>query len=394
MAARFWIGGGTNTNWNASPTTNWAATSGGTTRVAAPTVSDDVTFDGVGTNANTASVISATQSVLSLSFTTGYTNTVTVNAGLTIAGNFTDRTNHTWAGASGLALSATCTITSNGKTWPNAVTMSGTTTKTLSGNWSITGSLSITGAITLNATTAETLTVAGGLSMQNIMTAGTAKIILTGGTWSSNANDQLINNLDIQGNVTISGNVYFNTKTLTYVSGTVTTTGSTLNIAGSCTLNTNGISWESITANANATTLTINSLLTVTGTFLSSGVTLTFAGTTGFSVATFSCNLISASVLTFANTVTYTITTSLLCSSSRLASIVSFTSDHATNKAIITLNNGAACNCFASFTRIDASNGRAIYAYNGTITTCNNVFSFTDALTPASQRLVKAGAIY
>ena len=43
MAARFWVGG--TGNWDATTTTNWSATSGGSGGASVPTLSDDVTFD-------------------------------------------------------------------------------------------------------------------------------------------------------------------------------------------------------------------------------------------------------------------------------------------------------------------------------------------------------------
>jgi hypothetical protein len=43
MAARFWVGG--TGNWDATTTTNWSATSGGSGGASVPTLADDVTFD-------------------------------------------------------------------------------------------------------------------------------------------------------------------------------------------------------------------------------------------------------------------------------------------------------------------------------------------------------------
>lgn len=374
MAARFWIGGGTNTNWNASPTTNWSLTSGGVVRVAAPTVSDDVTFDGAGAG-NSASIVSATNSCLSLTFTSGYTNTLTLNAVLTIAGNFTDNTAHSWAGASTLTISAASTITSGGKTFPNNVTFSGANTKVLVGNWTLSGLLSVSSTTVLNRTTSETLSANGFTAAAAI--SGTAEIILTGGSWSGGGVIQ--SNMTIAGNVTISGSVAYNTGTLTYSSGTITTTGSTLFISASTTLNTAGISWNNITLN-NTATLTINSLLTVTATFFLSGsFAFTFAGSAGFTVGTLSYTTLSVNSCTLANGVTYTVTTALTCFSTRIGSIALFTSDHATNKAILTLQSASAqCNVLASFTRIDASQGRPVITFDGTVTDCLNVYAQTN----------------
>lgn len=385
-ASRFWVGGGSSSNWNAGSSTNWSATSGGSNNASVPVVSDDVTLDGAGANGNTAMTVSSTVSCLSLTFTSGYTNTATISTAtsITIAGNFTDATNHSWTvnGTGVMAISATSTITSNGKTFPGPVTFSGaSTTKTLSGNWTITGRLTINASNPiLNATSSESLSCAG-INMLGALASGTAKIILTGGTWSGNANAAIINDLDIAGNVTISGIVYFNTKTLTYVSGSVTTTGSTLTLSGASTLNTSGMSWNNVTIAATAT-YTLNSLLSCSGTLLiNNGIAPTFGGTSGWTVATFLSNHLSSATVFLKNGVTYTITSAFNCSQSRLGSMIAIRSDDATNKAILTLNQGATCSVLATFTRIDASNGRVIYTYNGTVTDCININPYTDLKT-------------
>ncbi len=399
MAARFWIGGGTNTNWNASPSTNWAATSGGAVRVAAPGVTDDVTFDGAGANGNTASVVSASISCLSLTFTTGYTNTITINTAvtLTVAGNFTDRTNHTWVvnGTGLMTISAASTITSNGKTFPGPINFSGSNTKTISGDWTITGILGIaTTTTTINKTTTEVISV-GGFNVAATV-AGTINITLTGGTWTGGANLNTIS-----GTITLAGNVTINAAvirisgcSLVYSSGTITTTSSTLQIDGSCTLNTSGVTWNNITIAATAT-VTINSLLLATGIMtVNNAVSATFAGTSVWTVATFTYSATTATTITLKNGSTYTITTTFNSFLGLVSTQPTFTSDDGTLKTILTLNPGATCNVLAKFTRIDASNGRAIHTFNGTITSCNNIFSITDALTPAKIVRIRAGATY
>lgn len=376
---RYWVGGGASTNWNATGNTNWSATSGGANNASVPGSGDDVIFDA---NSNGgASVISATITVLSFTIVSGYTQTITHNAALTVAGNVTFATGYTIAGTSALVISAASTITSGGKTWPNAVTFSNNNTKTLVGNWTISGSLTNTGTTVLNWTTNETLSAAG-ITVSAGAISGTAGIILTGGTWSGGQAIQ--NSLTIAGNVTISGSIVYNTGTLTYSSGTVTATGSTLTIGASTTLNTAGIIWNNITLSATET-ITINSLLTVTGTLQINQVNITFAGSSGFTCATLSCiGTAAANTTTLVNGVTYTITTAFTCNQARLGQAMLFTSDHAANRANIILNQGAICNVLASFTRIDAGAGRSINTFNGTVTSCTNVNAFNDLKTVAS----------
>lgn len=378
MAAFFFIGGGVDGNWNTVG--NWSATSGGASNGATPSSTSDVTFDGLGVNGNKASSVSATQTVLSLTFTAGYTNSVTLGSQLTVAGNFTDNTAHSWAGAAAMVISATSTITSGGKTFPNNVSFTGgSTTKTLVGNWVIGGTLTLGSAsITINFTTAETLSCAG-LTMTTAPLAGTAKIILTGGTWSGVS--AVLNNLDIAGNVTISGSVAFNTKTLTYVSGTVTTTGSTLTIAASTTLNTAGITWNNVTISATST-ITINSLLSASGilTLAAAAASVTFAGSFGFTVGTLTDLHTSSNQITLAATVTYTITSAFNAITSRASGTqMTFLSSVGGGQAKIHLAWGATCNVMAGFTDIDASSGQPITTFNGTLSNTKGIISQTNA---------------
>lgn len=395
-ASRFWIGGGTNTNWTASPTTNWCATSGGTTRVAAPTSSDDVTFDGAGAG-NTNSTVSASVNVLSLTFTSGYTATITQNTAVIIgiSGGFTDNTAHTWVvnGTGSLTLSGSFTITSGGKTYPGSVTFSGATTKVLSGNWNVTGGLTVSGNCTVNHTTAEILTVGNGLQMTSAM-GGSITLSLTGGIWNGSGS-LTVSAFNLSGAISVTGSVSFSGGVMTNNSATVTSTGSTLSCSASTTFDTAGIIWNNITLGGTSQTYTINSLLSATGTMTINGaVAMTFAGSSGFAVGTLTSSALNSFVHTLVHGVTYTVTTAFNCFKSIFSSLAIWTSDDATVKVIFNFQNGAACNVMASFTRFDASGGRPIYAFNGTITSCSNIFNFSDALPSSQSRIVQAGGSY
>jgi hypothetical protein len=187
--------------------------------------------------------------------------------------------------------------------------------------------------------------------------------------------------VSIAGNVTISGSINYSTGTLSYSSGTVTTTSSTLTIANSVTLSTNGITWNNITLSlAGTQTVTINSLLSIGGTLtIASNPNVVFAGSSGFTTATLLIQSISNIPTTLKNGVTYTVTSALTFITSNPAGHSSIISDDASLKAILTLSNGATCNVgYVNFTRIDASGGRPILSFNGTITSCTNVFGFTN----------------
>lgn len=384
MAARFWVNTGSSTNWSATGPTNWAATSGSTTKVAVPGSSDDVTFDGAG-NGNSASVVSANITILSLTFTAGYTNTVTINTTvvLTIAGNFTDNTAHSWTvnGTGSMTISAASTITSNSKTFPGNVTFSGANTKTLSGNWTITGQLTIAATTTFNSA----VLTAGGLVHSAAALTGTTAITLTGGNWTGSAGSgQVSNPITIAGNVTFTTSVALGAGgSLTYSSGTVTTTGSTLYLNGTpLTLDTNGIIFNNINFVSTVGTITINSLLTATGTVqINSSTSPTLAGTAGFMITTLTCLAIDARTLTLKNGITYTVVGTLDFSTARKGGTLTVTSDHASNRAnFVLLNTSTVCNVLAHFTRIDASAGRPIITFNGTVTDCINVATFANVL--------------
>lgn len=374
MAARFWNKQNASANWNVTAPTNWGSASGVADGASVPGVGDDVTFDGAGVGGNAACTISAPASALSFNMTSGYTGTITRTSALTVAGNFTDGANGSWAGAAGLTISAASTITSNGKTWSNTVAFTGANTKTLSGNWSITGLLTVSAATTLNT---AILTLAGGLTNNSGVLSGTTAIVITGGTLQGTQAIQ--NSLSFAGNVTVSSFAY-NTGTLTYTSGTITVSG-TLTVASSTTWNTAGISWTNITFSASGTH-TINSLLTVTVTMqVANGAAVTFAGTTGFFVNSFSAIHTTAQTLTFKNGVTYTIYGFFLSFLAPNSNGNLFTSDDGTARTNIVLANASTvCNTNARFTRVNASGGKPIVTFNQTITDSINVYNQTNVL--------------
>ena len=264
-ASRYWVGGGSSVNWNATGNTNWSATSGVLSNASVPGATDDVIFDGAGASGNTNATISAITTILSFTSSVGYTATITRNAALNVANNVTIHKNTVWDGASGLTITSTSTITANGFSagdtfWSNDLSFSGGTVKTLvssTGDIKIGGTFSTPAVAVTNTinSTGVTFTI-NGLTSSASFLAGTARIVLSGGTWSGGGNVQ--NSLDLAGNVTISGTVVYNTGTLRYVSGTITTTGSTLQLQISAvTLNCNGMTWDNIILNVLNTGLTV-----------------------------------------------------------------------------------------------------------------------------------------
>jgi|GEM_PF-5110908 hypothetical protein len=129
-ASRYWVGGGSSVNWNATANTNWGSASNTQDNSSVPTSTDDVFFDGVGTG-NSNSTLSAAISIRSLNMN-GYAKTLTGNDGGSLnigdstagAGNvalyFGSGQTNNWVGLNHnvnlVSTSATQqTITSNGK---------------------------------------------------------------------------------------------------------------------------------------------------------------------------------------------------------------------------------------------------------------------------------------
>jgi hypothetical protein len=359
----------TSFNWNYSTGgTNWGSASGVADNASVPSSVDDAIFDGVGTKGNTNSIISAIITVLSLTVTSGYTSTMTHNAVLTIAGNVTLNTSYTISGSSGIVISAASTITSNGKTFPNNVTFSGVNTKTLNGSWVIGGSLTISSTTTLNQTGTDSLSCSG--LIQSVSISGTAKIILKGGTWS---NSQVIFcgcDLDLDGNISISNGNIGNGKTIKYLSGTITHSG-TFYVTSAAIIDVAPVIFLQGFFLNGTFTITINSLLKFSGNILIGQNNKIFSGTSGFECDSIT-NFGNAETRTFQNGVTYTINGNFNYRGG------TFISNHPTLRAIIILKNGAICNTNTSFTRIDSSGGRTINTWTGTVTDCVNVRRFTD----------------
>ncbi|MFA6524621.1 MAG: hypothetical protein WC264_03950 [Candidatus Paceibacterota bacterium] len=241
--------GSTDSNWGTAA--NWSQ---GTV----PTATDTyvTTFDAtspdctVNTSARVANAIDFTN----------YTNTITMTYQITVSGNITLGASMGISGSGLLVVNATATLTSNTKTWPNEFAFSGTSkTYTLADDWDIDGRLDLNGA-TAQVINGQTI-YAGGSLLSNTTgtTSGTTNIVMNGtGTWSNSSSGQLRLNLTFNtaGTITISGNVYYNTGTLTYTAGTMVTTGSTLNISTNTTLATNGMSWGNLSLTGNPATIT------------------------------------------------------------------------------------------------------------------------------------------
>ena len=244
-------------------------------------------------NAATVSIVSANftnyTSTLTIDNVFNITTTVTFVAGMTIAGTTGTLTITPTAGAS---------LTSGGKTLTCGLTTAGTSqTYTLVDNWTVDGTVTLQGA-TSQIINGNTLFCNSNLIVNGVSQSGTTTIVLSGtGSWSSGFTGRVLqNNLTINttGTITFDSTqiLNYNTGTLTYTSGDVITTGSTLAIAASTTLNLGlmptalnnlTISGGTITLSSN---LSVNGTFTITATCTWNGSTLYIGGNLTISAGT------------------------------------------------------------------------------------------------------------
>ncbi len=209
----------------------------------------------------------------------GYTNTLTMNALLTVSGSVTLVSAMTISGSSGLVVNAVATLTSNGKTWPNALTFAIAGTITMADNWTVAGAFTPTSTVGTTTINGNIITVGGNLVVGTVsshVATGTTAIIMNGtGTWSGGG--QLLNNLTFNtaGTITVSGAVNYRNGTLRYLAGTMVTIGSTLVSSSATTFNTSGMTWNNVQFGGTSITFTISSDLNMSGNLVFNGLTTT-----------------------------------------------------------------------------------------------------------------------
>lgn len=292
-------GGG---NWSASVWTSILADEVGCTGATGHPVAGDTAI----LNSSSGNITVNTASNADTIDETGYTgtlafgsNTLTLSSGGNIGGAMTATTGSLVTTGGTLTLISTATgsfptltfnqsptITFGVYKWPGKMTVNSSGTITLSNGGAtseVDGLFSVvSNTVVINqGVSGDTLTLAGGLLM-NKACSGTANFILTGGTWSGSNN--LSNNLTLAGNVTVSGQVNYLTGTLTYSSGAITTTGSTLILIGTSILNTDGMTWN-IAEIVTGATYTLASNLEANTLYIS-GVSVTFAGAYDITIST------------------------------------------------------------------------------------------------------------
>ena len=252
MAANNFQSGGVDNNWGT--TGNWSLGS-------VPTSNDGniATFNASSPNCT----VNTSARVCNHIDFSAYTNTITMTNNISVSGNVTLGASMGVSGTGTLLVKTTSNMTSNGKTWPNNLTLNGSTfTATLIDNWAVTGAYTqgdSSSTVTLNG--AFTMTVSGNLNLGAAaggIAAGSATVIAgTSGTQSlTNGGGTCRVNLTFNaaGTVTMPATFSFNTGTLTYTAGTVDASGTTLTCNGAnTTLAVNGLTWGAVTLSGVAT---------------------------------------------------------------------------------------------------------------------------------------------
>lgn len=213
----------------------------------------NLVFNGTGTWSHSAGV-------LHLNTTINTSGTITLGPNVRYnTGTLTYVAGTVVVTSSTLIIVGACTLNTSGMSWNN-VTVAVVATITLTSILIVGGTLSIGGASFVT----NYCHVKGDLLVtSNTGTAGGILINGTGNqTWSGTPAVRggfVINKPS--GILTVSGSVSFSNGVLTYIAGTVVTSGSTLTVPALGTLDTNGIVWDNITF-SNAATRTLLSDVT------------------------------------------------------------------------------------------------------------------------------------
>jgi hypothetical protein len=256
-------------NWSAAA--SWSTVSAkDASRVAAaaaPAAADTCILDDYSGNI-TVDTTSCVCKILNCTSNGNYAGTLTFTAAkiLTMGstGNIVLNAAMTLAGTGQLTVNGTFSLTSAGKTFPGALNLGTSGTKTLVDNWSITGALTTGGTDVVNKTGAgagDTLTVAGGLNMFAPLSGNTV-IVLTGGTWQhAGTTNYCSSNVNIAGAVTLSSRIDYKTGTFKFVSGSLNSNGTPFYLWGDATLDLNGIKLAWLVTQSDCYTVTLASNL-------------------------------------------------------------------------------------------------------------------------------------
>ena len=236
------------------------------------------------------------------------------------------------------------------------------------------GNVYVTGSCVFNNITTGIVFGGGTLRMR-----GTGVLSMSGASGTSSQGYLSCNVVFESGanQIDIIGTLRFRDRTITYTSGIINTTNNTLNILAASTLNTDGMSWGTVT-NIASPTITLGS--TLSANTITLGSDLTFAGSFGFNTNNLN-HTIPSGILTMGAGNFYYVRQSLFARGT-LASRATFSSSSVSLVTYLTLENSATQDVgFTSATRIDSSLGQTIYTRKGVLTTTTNWELLTNPVT-------------
>jgi len=383
VATYYAVNAGGNWNTGATWSTNSAKSAARTGDGATPTASDTCYLDDY---SGSVTVNATTCVCLHIYCTTNgtYAGTLTFTASqkLTVSGNVEFNSTMGLTGTGNLTVSGTNVMTSGGCTFPGDLTFGNSGTRTLVGNWINTGLWSVNGGTTFNATTAETMTCNGGMTIAAGI-SGTVTLITLGGTgktWSGTGAVNISLTINCTSLTIASSGVSFGTGTFTYTAGTITTTNSTLTFsATSCIFNSAGITWATVTGGTSTVALTSD--LTCSTLIFPAGGSLVFSGA-NINCATLTLNNANG---VRSHKLPSTFTTTVSTALNLIAGVqflVTIASDTASSAADLVYNGALnVCKCAGvTFTDIDYSGGTVTNLdnwYGGTLTRTTGITNRT-----------------
>ena len=312
-----------------------------------------------------------------------FSGTNTVSGSVTLNGGITATSSTTTTTGSTVTITASSTInTGSIITWNN-ITFNATTTFTLGSALNLSGTLSLSlsptfsgafdiscGNLSVNSS-GGTVTMSGNITSSGTISSGGATATIFNGAFNVNATGSVSIGTNWSGTATLN---YTGTGTFQGATGasilamntTINTAGATF---GSFTYRTNTLTWTAIgTSTFGSMTLALNTAPTMTV----NCTVLTINGSQGFTITNYSAVPGAATKVTWQANNTYTISSSILITTT-LALTHTWVSSSPATQYKVTLTNGATCDVgFATVTDCDSSQGATVWNYKGTDSNTKN----------------------
>ena len=236
------------------------------------------------------------------------------------------------------------------------------------------GNVLLSGSCRFNSITTGSVQGTGTIRMKN-----TGFLSMSGSSGSANQGYLGVNISFESGSnqIDIIGTLRYRDRTITYTSGIINATNNTLNLLAASTLNTEGMTWGTIT---NSASLTVTLGSTLSANTITGGNSISFGGSFGFYTNNLNY-MIAGGGLTLGSGNFYYVRQSLFARGT-LASRAIFSSSTVLSVAYLTLENSATQDVgFTSATSINSSLGQTIYTRKGVLTTTTNWNLLTNPVT-------------